>query len=477
MTDYVTIQGVEVLSAGMAWNGLTGPYYVTAEHLAAMVAAQDDPLIRAPRVKLGHLDPRFNGGLSSHDPANLDADPAFGTLANLRLTEGGAKLVADLIEVPKALAEAIPSAFPNRSAEWVWDYETAGENRYATVLTDVALLGTRRPAVQDLADIVRASLPAAVAAPILDDLTAAAAARQEDTLPEAPSASVSVERVVGTFYEWTETQPVEGLDMDWWWARDIRVDPDEVIASDGDGGTWRVPFSTDGEHVVTFSDPVEVRETYVDVAAPTAAAAAAAARSQQRVIATDLPRPAGRRNTAAAGRPDATPEQEDEMPDLDTSVELRNVLGLAADASDEDVQAALAARNDEPAAEADEPENTDGEQDPIAETQTAELAAATQRIADLERQNTERERREAATRRDGLATQWVQEGRIAPSERDHYRDLLDVDEDRTVALAGALAAGRIPVGRETGAASANDGSDDTNVAPLPWFPELAPKEA
>jgi hypothetical protein len=151
--EYVTVPDVEVVSAGMNWRGLTGVYYVTGEHLSDMVRAQDDPLIRSPRVKLGHDDPRFNGHLTSHDPENLDAEPAFGTVKNLRLVEGGAKVVGDLTLVPEWLALALPSAYPTRSAEWVWDHTTAGGNHYLAVLTDVSLGGVWEPAVQDLADI------------------------------------------------------------------------------------------------------------------------------------------------------------------------------------------------------------------------------------------------------------------------------------------------------------------------------------
>src|SRR3954452_19853019 len=107
----------------MNWRGMTGVYYVTLEHLADMVAAQDDPLIRPPRVKLGHTDVLFGALAGIHDPspAATDGAPGFGTLTRLRVTQDGAMLVADLTEVPAWLAEAMPSAYPTRSAEWIWD--------------------------------------------------------------------------------------------------------------------------------------------------------------------------------------------------------------------------------------------------------------------------------------------------------------------------------------------------------------------
>jgi hypothetical protein len=164
MTTYVTVPDVEVLSAGMKHRGMTGVYYVTGEHLADMVAAQADPLIRAPRVKLGHTDTLFGALAGSHDPApgSTDGQPGFGTLVNLRVEQDGVMLVADLAEVPAWLAEAMPSAYPTRSAEWIWDHETAGGKRYTAVLTDLALGGVWEPAVEDLADITREQIDLAL---------------------------------------------------------------------------------------------------------------------------------------------------------------------------------------------------------------------------------------------------------------------------------------------------------------------------
>jgi hypothetical protein len=166
VTEYGTVEGVQVLSTGMRHRGMTGVYHVTAEHLADMVAAQDDPLIRAPRVKLGHTDVLFGALAGSHDPAPgaTDGQPGFGTLTNLRLAQSGAMLVADLAEVPAWLIDAMPSAYPTRSAEWIWDHETAGGKRYAAVLTDLALGGVWEPAVEDLADVTREQAAAALQA-------------------------------------------------------------------------------------------------------------------------------------------------------------------------------------------------------------------------------------------------------------------------------------------------------------------------
>lgn len=162
MTDlvtYVTVSGVELLTVGMDWPASPEPVTLTLEHLVdVMVAANDDPLIRRPRIKLGHsvLQPTAEGlrDLGDHDPL-WDGDPAFGSVENLALTNDGARVVGDLVEVPDWLAAAIPSAWPNRSCEWVWGVETEGGKRYSAVLTAVSLLGTRQHAIKDLADVRR----------------------------------------------------------------------------------------------------------------------------------------------------------------------------------------------------------------------------------------------------------------------------------------------------------------------------------
>lgn len=157
--EYVTVGGVELVAIGMEWPAQPEPVTLTLEHLVdAMVAANEDPLIRRPRLKLGHsrLQPTDDGlrDLGDHDPF-WDGSPAFGTITDLRLSDSGARLIGDLIEVPDWLADAIPSAWPSRSCEWVWDVETEGDRRYSMVITACSLLGERQHAIKNLADVRR----------------------------------------------------------------------------------------------------------------------------------------------------------------------------------------------------------------------------------------------------------------------------------------------------------------------------------
>jgi hypothetical protein len=297
--------------------------------------------------------------------------------------------------------------------------------------------------------------------------------------PDPASASVSVDRVANAFIAWAEENP----GTYWWWPRDIRLDPDEVIADDGEGGTYRVPFTTDGEIDVTFGEAVEVRETFVDVAAPAAAAAAASARVKQRVLARDLPKPnkPDPNNPAASA---ATTEEDDrvtiDIPALRSRLQLSE-SELPDDATEDQINTVLASdpsTEPEPSPEP-EPEPTPepepqpapaavNEPDPIAATQAQALQDTSARVAQLEAQAAQRAETERRERRDGLASTWVREGRIAPAERDHYRGLLDIDEDRTVALAAQMSPGRVPVAeRGTDTPAASGGITHTG-----WFPQL-----
>jgi hypothetical protein len=490
-TEYVTVADVEIISAGRNWKGGSS-YYITGEHLSDMVAAQADPLIRAPRVKLGHWDTLFGALAGMHDPTvgSTDGEPGFGTVCNLRLVEGGAKIIGDLTEVPDWLAAAMPSAYPTRSAEWVWDHETQGGHCYTAVLTDLALGGVWEPAVEDLADITREQATAALQVLLEQGPEAALAALT--TPEEAPmatktaTASVSVDRIVGQFedWAWNEDDQHDGFSTYWWFARDIRLDPDEVIAGDGEGGTFRVPFSTDGEHGVTFGTPVEVRETYVDVTAPAAAASAAQDRHSQRVLAHDLPVPDRITNQARAS---AEPDHEEKTMDESVRTFLER-QGLDPETVTEDqinaasvFAAASALPDHEPKTTADlEPdpapdpvlEPAAAATDPVADEQARKLEETSREVAELKAAAAAREDREIRERRDGLATAWVQEGRITPAEHDHYRGLLDINEDGTVALASKLAAGRVPVDGRRGTAAA-----DTEITTTGWFPQLTSKEA
>ncbi len=140
------IEGVEIFKAG-TWTDSAGREITYNESdLREMARAYEELAGRfeAP-VKIGH----------SEDQGLLHGDgcPAAGWLKNLRVA--GRTLVADLVDVPRAVCELIDAgAFKKRSMEILHDYldEDTGKV-YAHVPAGLALLGAALPAIGSLAGI------------------------------------------------------------------------------------------------------------------------------------------------------------------------------------------------------------------------------------------------------------------------------------------------------------------------------------
>lgn len=320
-----------------------------------------------------------------------------------------------------------------------------------------------------------------------------------------PRASVDAGTVAQRFnYGWTEEEHDGLANTYWWYAVSVRVDPNEVIASDDSGDLWAISFTTDGEDGVTFGDAVRVRETYVPVQSSDGSAATQlVARRAQRVLAANLSRPSDRPNpTARANEPHT--EENTNMNDRVRAFLTRQ--GLDPDTATEDQITAAEAFADLPTTETapegtepaagDDPSGAEPEAapaidapaepvlaaaasaaDPFAAEQARQLAATSAEVVDLRTRIDARDTAETTERRDGLAQTWVADGRIYPAEHDHYRSLLDIDEERTVGLANALAPGRVPL-RERGVAhtstSATGAASTAIGAPTAtgWFPQL-----
>lgn len=152
-----TIKGVQLVKTG-TWGGMTGQSTITEQHLADAVAAYNDPEVDRAPMKIGH-----DGDLNL-----ATGHPALGWAENLRLSADRQTLIGDLAEIPSKLASIIPAAYRRRSVEMSLGVTTPSGKRYAAVLTGLALLGAKAPAVKGLADI--ASLYASAG----DDTTAEA---------------------------------------------------------------------------------------------------------------------------------------------------------------------------------------------------------------------------------------------------------------------------------------------------------------
>lgn len=126
--DLFELEGIEIFRVG-TWNGDT----YTAKDLDAMVDAFDKIGFRPP-LKLGH---------------NEESDaPAFGWVRSIR--RAGEKLVADFMDLPKTIYDAIKQhRFDTVSIEAYWNL-TRNKQKFPLVLKAVALLGSTIPAVSGL---------------------------------------------------------------------------------------------------------------------------------------------------------------------------------------------------------------------------------------------------------------------------------------------------------------------------------------
>lgn len=397
--DFVTIPDVELCSAGMDWPSAGGLVTLTLEHIADCVLAGEDTLITPGRLKIGHTDPRFaDPDDPGHDPF-YDGEPAFGSIANMRLGNDGATAIGDYVNMPKWLADCLPSAFPSRSIEGAysivegaggelvarWDVETPAGRKYSFVLTACSLLGVQAPAVKDIEDlqfrltegqgVIVTGDPDAGGVPIAVSMGDVPPTMK---LTQAPAAIVSlagspgpvsleadVDKVIDVFYSDFCVD-----DRYWWWARAVRVDPNVIVADDDEGSLWLVPIQTDGDQNITFGEPTRVIQTFQP--APEAAAALAAAAQNAPASGRTLKAFSAREQTVPSDRKEGRPEgggngsgntsgmNFSELSDKQRA-RLCASLDLAEDASDETITEALDAEAPEGGGEGGEGNGGSGE--------------------------------------------------------------------------------------------------------------------
>lgn len=304
-----TIPDVELVDAGLHWPLMadgTEDGTFTAEDIAAAIAALDDPSIRAPKVIFGHRQPT---AAKAFGPGS----PVWGGATNLRTSNEGQTLVCDLQGVPAWLADLLPHAWPSRSIQGRRNVVSETGATHALVIDYIAFLGVELPAISTLED-VRAVYAARTAAEANVTL-------KEDTMPTASAgrapaqvlaAGVTEEDVRRAFYE---DPPVPGP---YPWIRSIELEPFAAIVDSDDGSLWRVPFTISGTDI-TWGTPTQVRIEYVAAAA----GATSASRTRREVI-VFASRDESRKGVAGMD-----------------PVELRKTVGLAEDATDEEVTARL----------------------------------------------------------------------------------------------------------------------------------------
>lgn len=353
----VTVPNVEILEVGEDWETSTGIFTFTEDDLVSAVACLDDPAVRTPIIKLGHVDPRFDG------------QPSIGRLSNLHLSNNGQTLVGDYEGVPGWLAGIMASAYPRRSIEGFYDVETRTGNKWPFVLTGIALLGTAYPAINTLEDIQAmwgTTIPTLVPADETLEVLASKDTTQgthmvafkeadmrwkkknDEALVAASGpairAAVAVEDIRRAFYDTIGAEPGNY----WWWIRAVLVDPMQLIVDDDEGSLYRIDYSI-SDDVVIFAEPQTVKIEYVDVAASTVLASDGTPRPAKYLTGwAETPVEAKRPERTPVAQPpvvSATVPENEEEHDMQLSDEAIRKLGLdPATATEETVNAAILAQ-------------------------------------------------------------------------------------------------------------------------------------
>jgi hypothetical protein len=226
LPQLITIPDVDILAAG-TWDLSSGRQTFTRSDLTDAIEASKCPAVGAPIIKLGHVDPRFDG------------EPSIGSLANLRLDSSGNKLRADLAGMPGWLAAISASAFPKRSVEGQYNFVCQIGHEHPFVLTGLALLGVTSPGVgvlNKLADV------ATLYGVDTGAQTAASARPWQITLDEgAPVVAITEEDVRRAYYA-SSIDPT-------WWISELQMSPTQLVVSAGDGKIYRVPFHIEGDGI------------------------------------------------------------------------------------------------------------------------------------------------------------------------------------------------------------------------------------
>jgi hypothetical protein len=469
-----TVPNIEILEVG-TWATSTGVFAIDQDDLACAVAAYDDPGYTTPVVKLGHVDPRFDG------------EPALGRIINPRLTGDGMTLVVDLAGVPTWLADIMASAFPRRSIEGEFGHTTQTGSKHKFALTALSLLGVQAPAISTLADIALlygldpVAVAASAASSLAADLPEEPVPVPEPETPVRVAASVNLDKVRQSFYADDDTaRQLRGEVGGWPWVREVYND--FVVVDDDEGSLYRIPWSEDsakpGE--VSWGEPSKVRVEYVAASAdaPDSVLRRGALRCRIAAMGTADPMPA---TPPQVEQPDATvldtpqPDPEPEVPEqpaphvpaepeneTTTSTEdpvsdlsdIARTLGLPDDAGKDAILAALAARQpaDEPDNPTPQPEPTPApvpQPEPERQPELVAAALPAEAAAELKRLSAELasiKAREAAGIKASLFDSAVRAGKLAPAERPAWEARYDKAPDLVAEIIAAKADGEaVPV--------------------------------
>lgn len=486
------VRDVEICAVGIEYPLASGPKTFTTDDLLAAIRSQDDPAVKAPRVWLGHPDDdRFHAGRAT--PAGT-AEPALGTVVNMRVEDDGMTLVGDIAGCPTWLAKILASAYPSRSIEGFEGAQTVTGREWDVIITDLALLGVRWPGVSTIDDlkILYSEEGPDVEVEEAEPMSIAASASGRI------QAQAELEKIRRAFVAQLTDLQIPG----WPWIRSVLQDPNELIVDDDEGGLYRVPYDASGEEV-TFGEVKQVQIKYVN-------ASQARDPDTRGLLVNMLTRDSkvvaswGQR---AESRPDSeTQEANSVNPEIIKALRAR--LGLSEeqlpdDATEEQVQAILADGENPPPApkpptptpgDTPSPDQVPGAPGPGSlETPAPEPVAASAALPEgmvavpaeawsqmqasvqdiAAARATEQEQADVRIVQDALRA-----GKIFPAQREYYEGKIKDTNTReafrhllTASVAeGGLAPGIVPLearGQDPGGAEANQ-----EAYPAEWLPEL-----
>lgn len=293
-------------------------------------------------------------------------------------------------------------------------------------------------------------------------------------MPEPIAGSVSTEQVMTSFYG-SDAQKILGQ---WAWVRETYND--KLIVDDDNGNLYELPWAeADGEQV-EFGSPFKVKPQYVRLEDQKAASlpngGGGLRNAIQRLAGTisgntySLTVPSHTNVTvtapaAATVRPTPPGDRKDpDMPltfDDEQAKALRARLGLADDANDEQILAALAAPPDPaPPVAASAPPVAPGviQVDPsVMEQMQADAELGREAHAML-----------MAHRRDSVIEQAVKDRKFSLARSDHWKHSWDLDPEGTALQIASLQPGLVP-GNPEGYAAGEKQAEDALYAQM--FPE------
>lgn len=451
MTDALTMvtmpalsswPNVEIAQTGQ-WDISTGRVTLTTDDFANAIAALECPGVRKPVLKLGHMEANPSG-----TKKRTDGEPAIGFVDNLATAESGHTLVGDYTGMPGWLGSILPSAYPDRSMEATWDFVCQIGHVHPLVVTAVSLLGVTPPGIgtlESLADVanlygVMASVP--VTTGFSFSIQAKGVTEMPNPRPNEVAAGITTEDVRRQYYDGAAYTV---------WIKEMSLDPLQLITVDEATNEYaRVPVTlSDG--AVTFGDPVPVEVEYVDTPATAAASRMVyASKDESRQgfiprVEKDLP------PVKAIQRVHKASVQDDDKGGTGMDpVQLRVALGLAPEASDDDVRTAFAAAHPTPtpvpptpavqpvAAGAPHtgalPEGSMVIDSSVVRKLQEDAAQGVQAMAEIQK-----------NRRDTIIRAAIEAGKFPPARREHYELMWDGDPVGTENHIGIMAAGVIPL--------------------------------